>query len=148
VFEQLFKDPRAAARHRHGPLADQRLLYLAHCADLGMSRRTLRDTASSLLVITDYLRLADRPDALITPAEIEAQGARWANKHKSPPPGTKRSLTGRARFISRATHWLKFRGRWQAPIVPPRPHANRIAAFADYMRCERGLSSCTIIGRC
>jgi len=113
-----------------------------------MTHQMLRALAASLLGITDYLRLGGRPENLITPAEIEAQATRWANKHKPPSPGTKRSHTSRARFISRATHWLQFLGRWQAPIAPPRPHANRIAAFADYMRSERGLSPCTITGRC
>lgn len=148
MFAQLFKGPRAVARHRNCPLAEQRLRYLTHCAESGMARRTLRNTASTLLAITDYLRLGDRPDALITPTEIEAQAALWASNSRNTPPRCKRSRAGRARFISRATHWLQFLGRWQAPAAAPRPHANRIAAFADYMRRERGLSPCTITGRC
>ena len=45
MFEQLFKRPHALARHRNGPLAEERCRYLAHCAQQQMSRRTLRRIA-------------------------------------------------------------------------------------------------------
>jgi hypothetical protein len=30
MFEQLFKCPHALARHRHGPLAEERRRYFVH----------------------------------------------------------------------------------------------------------------------
>src|SRR5438445_537728 len=60
MFEQLFKRPHALARHRNGPLAEERRRYLAHCAEQQMSRRTLRRTATYTLIVAKALRLAER----------------------------------------------------------------------------------------
>jgi integrase/recombinase XerD len=147
MFEQFVKDPRILARHRLSPLAEQRHRYLTHCAELGFAHRTLRRIATYLLAITGYLRLGVRPDDLITPAEIEVQATRWAErpgKPSSPAWGSQ----DRRNFITYATHWLQFLGRWQAPVSAPRPYADRVDAFADYMRRERGLSPKTVTFRC
>ena len=37
MFEQLFKGPHALACQRNGPLAEERLRYLVHCAEQQMS---------------------------------------------------------------------------------------------------------------
>src|SRR4051794_20992723 len=84
MFEQFVKHPRALARHRHSPLAEERRRYLAHCVELGMAHETVRSVASYLLIITDYLRLGERPNDQITPAEVEAEATRWANRHNAP----------------------------------------------------------------
>ena len=62
MFERLFTRPTVLARHRAGPLAEERLAYLRHLADQGLSTRSLQHAASYLLVIAHTLRLADRPD--------------------------------------------------------------------------------------
>jgi integrase/recombinase XerD len=144
VFEQLVKTPHALARHRDGPLAEERLRYLNHCVELGMAHRTQRTIASYLLVIADYLRLGERPGELITPAEIEAQATRWANRL----PHSKQQRDHRGPFLRYATRWLQFLGRWQPPLPAPRRYADRVAAFADSMQRERGLSPYTISFRC
>jgi integrase/recombinase XerD len=147
LFEHIVKAPRALARHCQSPLAEQRHRYLVHCAELGMALGLRRSIAAFLLVITDYLRLGERPDALITPAEIEIQAVRWANR-SSERAQNARTPEPRRRFITHATHWLKFLGRWQPPTPAPRPYADRVAAFADYMRRERALSPATVTVRC
>lgn len=139
MFQHLFKRSDALAKHRNRPLADERSRYLSHCANQGMSRSTLLQIAGHLLVITDALRLGERPDEMITPAEIAAEATRRANRRKSCS-RSRRKHTGPDAFITHATHWLKFLGRWQPPPVSPRPYADYVAAFADYMRRERGLS--------
>lgn len=148
MFERLYKRPRALARHCRSPLAEERRRFLVHCAQSGMSDTTLGVLAAYLLTITAYLRLADRPaDDLITPAEIEAQAERWA-KRPLKFPGSKQERGGRRHFRNYATQWLQFLGRWQAPTTLPRPCADRVTAFADHMRQERGLSPATIRSRC
>jgi site-specific recombinase XerD len=144
VFEPFVKDPRALERHRNSPLAEERLRYLDHCAELGMAHSTLRTTATYLLTITDYLRLGERPDDLITPKEIEAQASRWANRRTR----SQHERGGRDCFLSHATRWLQFLGRWQQPPTAPHPYADRVAAFADSMHRERGLSPHTVSFRC
>jgi integrase/recombinase XerD len=147
MFEQIIEHPYALARHRNSPLAEQRRRFLVHCAGLGMTRNTLENLARYLLVITASLRLAERPDEQITPAEIEAQADRWANR-PGRPSMTKPAGGGRRHFIDYATRWLQFLGRWQAPVVAPRPYADRIAAFRDHMSQERGLAPETVALRC
>jgi hypothetical protein len=143
VFEQLIKHPRVLARHRQSPLAEERLRYLVHCAGLGMARSTLLRIATFLLDITDSLRLAQRPGELITPAEIQVQAARWAQRLQPNKQTRQRCL-----FLAYATRWLQFLGRWQPPLPVPRRFADRVAAFADSMHRDRGLSCCTISFRC
>lgn len=147
MFEQLFKAPYTLARHRQSPLAEQRHLYLTHLAELHLGLGVRRIIAEYLLHITDYLRLGERLGDRIGPAEIAATAERWANRPgnfaEHPP-----SRTCRARFITHATGWLKFLGLWQPPVLPPRPCADRVAAFADYMRRERNLSPSTVASRC
>lgn len=139
MFQRFFKRSDALARHRNGPLAEERSRYLSHCADQGMSRNTLRQIAEHLLVITDALRLGERPGEMIAPSEIAAEATRRANRRRACSRG-RRKHTGPDAFTTYATHWLKYLGRWQPPPVSPRPYADQVAAFADHMRSERGLS--------
>lgn len=147
MFEHLFKAPYTLARHRQSPLAEQRHRYLIHCAEMGLALSVRRTIACYLLVITDYLRLGDRPGDQITQAEIEAQADCWA---KRPTRRARKARTRetRRRFITYATHWLKFLGRWQAPPKPIHPCADQVTAFANYMRRERNLSPNTVTSRC
>ena len=48
MFDQLFNCPAALARHRTGPLLEERLAFLTHLADQGYSRRDLRKQRASI----------------------------------------------------------------------------------------------------
>jgi hypothetical protein len=85
MFEQLFERPHALARQRNGPLVEERLRYLAHCAEQQMAHRTLRCIAIYTLIVAKALRLADRPAELISRAEIGAEATRWADREPKPP---------------------------------------------------------------
>lgn len=143
MFDQLFEHPHALARQCAGPLVEERLRYLVHLADQGMARKTLQGAACYLLVVADYLRLADRPGEVISPAELDQKATLWANRSPGPPDGKPRLLS-RERFLRHATDWLQFLGRLQRHVPAPCPYANLIDDFADYMRRERGLSPRTI----
>ncbi len=147
MFEDLVKRPYALERHRSSPLAEERHRYLVHCAKLGMAHNTLHQTAIYLLIITKALGLGDRPDDLISAAEIEA-AAICRTKRRSKFLQSKQKRRCRCPFITRATHWLKFLGRLQQPAAAPHPYADRVAAFAEYMRCERSLAPATVAARC
>jgi integrase/recombinase XerD len=144
VFEQLFEGPHALARQRAGPLVEERLRYLNHLAEQGLARESLRHVAYHLLVVADYLHLPDRPGEVIGLAEIERQAVRWANR----PPKGKQRRHSRATFLCYAKGWLHFLGRLQPPPARPRPHADRVDAFADYLSRERGPSPQTIQTYC
>jgi integrase/recombinase XerD len=139
MFEQFFECPHALARHRNGPLAEERHRYLVSCAEQQMSPQTLRCIAVYTLVVARDLRLAGRPDEPISRVEIEAEANRWANRQAKPstPEKVRRSWL---RFTGYATRWLRFLGRLKPLPTAPRPYADHVAQFADYMLRDRGLS--------
>jgi site-specific recombinase XerD len=147
MFEQLFKRPWAVARHRDGPLADERRRFLVHCADQRMALRSLRAIAAYTLRIANALRLTHRPGEFITPEEIKAAADRCLRRRPAP-----RCLaagrTAWREFTRLATRWLSFLGRLQRLSTTPQPYAGQLSAFAEHLRQERGLSPCTIASYC
>jgi site-specific recombinase XerD len=137
VFDQLFQNPRVLTRQRTGPLAEERRRYLAHCAEQQMSPSRLQHIARYILVITQALRLAERPGELITRAEVEAEADRRLRERPK-----RRMLT--CRFTGEAVRWLTFLGRLQVPAPVPSVYAEHVAEFADYLAQERGLSPKTV----
>lgn len=147
MFDQLFARPDAVARYRSGPLAEERLAFLVHLAEQGMSHWLLQKFAFHTLAAAHLLRLAERPHETIRAAEIEKQAIQWAQRPRrtSQPSNPRRA---QQRFLCHVNQWLKFLGRWQAPPDPTSPSAEQIAAFADYLRVERNLSPRTIHRSC
>ena len=143
MFDRLLKRPRALARHRDGPLAEERCRYLAHCAQQQMSRNTLQRIASNTLIAAAVLRLADRPGELIARSEIEAVAGRWVNRR--PRPRQVRHVRIACRTLTgHATRWLQFLGRLRPPAAVRQPYAAHVAQFADQLLRERGLSPRTV----
>jgi integrase/recombinase XerD len=139
VFDQLFERPRALARHRGGPLVEERMRYLSYLASQGMVQSSLRSAAAYLLLIADCLRLADRPGEAIALTEIQQQAVSWADRPPKPSGGQRRGDSQKL-FLCRATGWLRFLGRLQLPPPRPRPHADQIDAFSDFLIRNQGLS--------
>jgi site-specific recombinase XerD len=143
MFERLFQIPQVVARHRNGPLAEERCRYLAHRAEQQASMLTLRGIAFYTLVVAKALRLADRPGELITREEIEVAAKRWAHRRAKPP--TMRFFDHAYRgFKGHALRWLTFLGRLQQPTSVQRPYASHVAQFTDYQLRERGLAPSTV----
>jgi integrase/recombinase XerD len=130
MFDQLFKRPHAVARHRSGPLLEERLAFLRHLADRGCARSTLQNTACDLLTIAKVLRLASPRRTMVTRDDIK----RWMANQRS--------------FYPIAVRWLQFAGRLQQQPAAANPYTKKIRAFADHMERDKGLSSATIRGRC
>lgn len=145
MFERLFKYPAVLARHRQGPLADEREVFLQHCADQGMAHGTLLRSASELLVIAR--QIDNSGEALLTPQQIEVSANRWARRQRrrgrSTGPRWSREL-----FVHIATRWLGFLGRLETTAPERSAHRPLIEAFAADLSEARGLSSYTIRGRC
>jgi integrase/recombinase XerD len=137
MFDRLFQNARVLARQQTGPLAEERRCYLAHCAEQQMSPARLQHIARYILVITEALRLAERPDELITRTEIEAEAHRRIRERPK-----RRMLT--FRFTGQAVRWLTFLGRLQVPAPVPSVYAEHVGEFADYQVQERGLSAKTV----
>jgi len=144
MFERLYTHRASLALHRTGPLAEERIAYLCHLESQGFSTSSLQVIAAYLLVIACRLNLADRPGEFIANEEIDRQAALWATK------GAGNRKPGRCShqvFRSHARRWLQFLGRLALPPEAPKPFAQQIGEFADYLRVEKGLSSVTVYCR-
>jgi site-specific recombinase XerD len=130
MFDQLFKRAHALARHRSGPLLEERLAFLTHLANQGCSRGTLRKTARDLLAIAKMLGFASQRHKVVTYNDI------------------KRKTTKNRHFYLTAVRWLRFVGRLEQRPAPAGPYAKKITAFASHMEHGKGLSPATIRGRC
>ncbi len=147
MFDQLFERSDAMARQLSAPLVEERRQYLAYCAEQGMAKSTLCLTAQLLVATEEYLKLGERPNATISPQEIDEAGTRWASR-KSLPPIRLRPKLSRQRFISHAVGWLTFLNRLQIPAKTATAYDQTLVEFKDFMQRERGLSPATIAHRC
>jgi len=120
---------------------------MIHCASQGMAKSTLRLTAELLVAVEDSLKLAERPNSIISIQEIEEAGTRWASR-RAVPPIRLRPSHSKQRFIRQAVRWLAFMERLQPACTPAKPHEEKLIEFADFMLRERGLSPATIAFRC
>jgi len=143
MFERLFGSRFALARQRNGPLVEERRRYLMHCAEQQMARLTLRRIAVYTLVVANALRLANRPDDLITRSEIDIEAERWANR--CPKPRSAWLFQNRWQtFRGQAVRWLTFLGRLEPLSAVKRPYAKHVTQYSDYQLQERGLSPQTV----
>jgi integrase/recombinase XerD len=147
MFDQLFERPHALHRQRTAPLADDRRRYVVHCIEQGMARSTVRLVAELLIGVEKYLKLAERPNSIISLQEIKEAGTCWASR-KAGPPMTLLPELSRQRFIREAARWLAFMKRLQYPNKSTKPYEDRIVEFANFMLHERGLAVATIEQRC
>jgi hypothetical protein len=72
MFDQLFTSPKTVARYSSGPLLEERLGYLAHCAAQGSTRSSLRLIAQHQLIFVDHLRLQEAGSRTVE--QIKAAG--------------------------------------------------------------------------
>lgn len=140
MFHRLFTSSRAADRHSKGPLLEDRLRYLTHCAEQGSTRSSLRLLAQHLLIFTDQFNLETRHNLSLE--EIQKAAVTWVGS--SPRAyGMADGRWGRTRFISNAKKWLTFLGRLQSSTAPA-PYANLINEFCDHLVHDRGLAESTV----
>lgn len=142
MFNQLFERPHALARQLSAPLVEERRQYLSLCHAQEFSRSSLRLTAQLLVATAEYLKLGDRPSAIITLQEVEDAGSRWSQRVSLPPIENPRLSC--QRFVHTASGWLTFLCRLEIPPTPAKPYDHLVEDFAEFLRKERGLSSTTI----
>ena len=98
MFDQLFFRSDSLSRQLAAPLVNERHEFLAQCAAQGMSQRTVQTKARLLLPISEYLRLAERPNDTISLPEIEKAASRWSS-HNWPSPTSSHAKRSRKYFI-------------------------------------------------
>jgi hypothetical protein len=75
MFEKLYPDARTAARHKEGPLAEDRIAFLADRTSQGYKTSTLRWLAAELLFVAQQLPVGR--DQKVCLAQIEEVANRW-----------------------------------------------------------------------
>lgn len=143
MFETLFKRPTVLARYRKGPLAEVRERFLEQCAKHGYSRPMLHKIAWIQLSIANRI---DIDHGKVTTRDIEVAVDGRARFKQSPK--ARDSDGTRKLFIHIATEWMQSLGCLEASPGKENLFAAQIAAFARYLRDERGLSPVTIATRC
>src|SRR6266852_2287299 len=143
MFNRLFVRSDALTRQMSAPLADERRQYLANCKEQGMSQRTLRAKARTLLSIADSLKPDHRSQNQISLQEIDKVARRWSRKRCSPP--SERLLEG---FVSETIAWLSFLGRFQTQPAPAKPYDRMPVEIKEFMEKDRSLSPATVEHRC
>ena len=136
MFEDLLADGSSAERYRTAPLHDERLHYLQHCAEAGARQCALYTIAVRQMHLVKLLDLqaGDRVDITGIEAAVE-QRSRPGGRRSSKSAGG----DARRRFVGHAVRWLRFAGMFgEAPCPPRHAHTDEVAAFASWMRTERG----------
>lgn len=132
MFDKLFADVGTIARHRDGPLFDERHRYLLHCASVGATLHTQRNRARAMLRL-----------AMSLPADVHGQVDAELLRHlisTQQPPVADQTAAG---LLNIGRPWLKFIGWWHQPEQPTAfPEA--LERFVVWMRDERGLTPCTV----
>ena len=140
MFHRLFTASKAVDRHSKGPLLEERLRYLTHCAEQGSTRSSLRLIAQHLLIFADQFNLEEKRNVSLE--EIRKAADAWVGS--SPRAyGMVHGRWGRTRFISEAKKWLHFLGRLELSTAPV-PCAHLIDDFCDHLIRDRGLAQSTV----
>lgn len=144
MFERLYPDARTAARHKEGPLAEDRIAFLADRTSQGYKTSTLRWLAAELLFVAQQLPVGR--DQKVCLAQIEEA----ANRGPLRSEGRSGSSTDESRELFRrsALMWFRYLNRLEEPPAPPIPFLPLIVDFATYMEKERGLEASTIERKC
>ena len=145
MFEHLFTRPGTIERYQTAPLAVDRLKYLIHCAQSGVGRNMLRKIAVSQLHLVRLLDLKE--DEQVRVSRVKAAAREWS-RPRVRRYGRQASLKATVEFAGRSVRWLRFLGRLEEPTKVRHPHSAEVAAYAAWMRGERGLSEATIRGCC
>ena len=141
MFAELFTQAKKIETYQTAPLAEERLKHLRHLRDTGVSVLTLKRVASHQLTAVFLLNLKDRQK--VSSSEVDAAAAEWArtglNGHFEP-----KSLEATELFRSHVFQWLRFAGRLDDVVESAHGYTDRVAALAEWMRSERGLSEAWI----
>lgn len=140
MIEQLFPRSESVQQHLTAPLAESRLAFLTHYAELGAKPYTLRRIATAQLAVVRHIAFGEAGKASLR--QVEDAADHWASLDpgRRSRPGTE----ARRQFVAHAVHWLQFANRLQLPDPPVETHSRRIVEFGDHMRQELGWSEGTI----
>lgn len=141
-LEDVFSARLNTPYHRHGPFVEERARYLRHLRERGWKRATIIGTACKLAAFS--ARVEIECEGGVSIAEIEAAADDWL---KQPGHHFRRAVgphKAGTKFVSDATKWLRFLGRFREDPFVPNLHADLLGEFERFLEQERGLSPRTI----
>ncbi|BCG82878.1 MULTISPECIES: tyrosine-type recombinase/integrase [unclassified Mesorhizobium] len=141
MFEVLFSRPHAIARYRSAPLLRERLLYLAHCKQIGIKLETLCKIAASQLDLVRILDLHDNDSSILL--KVGKAFRLW-----SLPVECKSRPRARRRFFGYAERWMRFMGWLGEHEATRHSHTREVTIFAARMSSEHGWADTTVEGCC
>src|ERR1051326_6800683 len=141
MFDQLFEEPRTLKRHRDGPLANERLQFLAYHAARGAVRTTLRRIDNFMLAIIEEMELQTTRKVSIGEIEAAADQRVFRDSRNG---ARKYGPTSRWWFIHVGQQWLAQLGRLRVPKARPVPSQDMLEEDTNHLRQEKGLFSYTI----
>jgi site-specific recombinase XerD len=133
MFEQLFRDESALARHRAEPFTEERERYLQHCVEHGATRSTLRVKANELLWLSQHLPGEPSRGIVLALQKIAHQRVSVC-----------KGATTERRLVDIGRPWLRFLGWWRVPTAESR-FQSHIERYVTWMRDERGFSPSTVV---
>jgi len=142
TLEDVFSGRLNTSYHHDGPFAEERARYLHYLRERGWKRHTLIGTACKLAAFAARVDL-NRENG-ITVADIQVAADDWM---KQPVHFFRRNIgphKARTKFVSDATKWLRFLGRFRETECSPAPHADLLAEFEQCLAQERELSPRTV----
>lgn len=140
--QDVFSGRLNTSYHHDSPFAEERARYLAHLLERGWARETVVGAAGKLVGFAKRVDITAAGG--VTAAQIEAAADDWM---KQTPHYFRRDIgprKARTKFVSDATNWLRFIGRFNEPECAPAPHADQVAEFTHFLEDERGQSPATI----
>lgn len=144
MLESLFNRPTTVAKYREAPLSEAREQFLEQCEIRGYSRASLKKIAWVLYSIAPRI---DINHGKVTPNDIE-RAVNGRLRFKNSQGNSKNFQRSRQLFVHISTEWVRSLGCFEAPRKPEGPFSAQTAAFAQYLREDRGLSPITISTRC
>ena len=139
MHDELFEKSDIVARYRAGPYVEAREVFLRQAGAGGYSRTTLKRIAWVLLIVAEA---AHSHGGSISSDQLEkfSRSIRLVN-------GRRPSRETAKLFRRYGEDWLRSIGALLPEAEQPGRFARELAAFATYMRVERGLSPVTIATR-
>ncbi len=140
--QEVFSGRINTPYHHDGPFAEERARYLHHLRKRGWKQETVIGTACKLAAFAGRVDI-NRVGG-INVGEIQAAADDWM---KQPVHFFRRNSgphKARTQFISEATNWLRFLGRFRETECSAVPHADLLAEFDRCLGQERGFSPRTI----
>ena len=143
MFEELFTEPVTIKRYRNAPLIEYRIPYLQRVAESGAARRTLQRLACDQLRAIHLLDLKE--SGRVTISQINDAAKDWSKFVRQPQGRIQsRSKSSIKCYSSNVIRWLRFLGWLEEPPVDEHQNVAEVAAFAAWMRDQRGLAEETI----